>query len=460
MLTDDPTLIPAGARVLIALSGGGDSVALLHLLVREAGPQGFALHAAHFDHGLREGSRAEAVRIRRMAEGLGVPCTVGRANDLPRNQGAYRRARMQFLEDTADRVGADRIALGHQLEDQVETVVLRLLRGTGLRGLRGIPVRRDRFVRPLLGIRRDRLRKYLTAQGSDWIEDESNVDPSYTRSRVRHDILPMLRSAAGRAGGSPRNGPGLDESLLALSDGADCSDRALDARAVREMGPDAHVLAEPSDGAGRGAQIARFELADYDLAVVGRFLRIAARYRGFRLSRGGTRLGVGFIRCASSGQAVDLGGGLRLTREYDWFRLYEVDHDPTPDRELTIRSAEAGTGTATLGGCVYEVEWGTESAEGSQWVVDLDTDVVVFPLRLRGPRPGDRIRARVGSRKLKKLLNERRVPRGRRDRTPILEGADGRILWVAGHEAAAMHSRADAPELFSVGVVGTDVDGH
>jgi tRNA(Ile)-lysidine synthetase-like protein len=229
------------------------------------------------------------------------------------------------------------------------------------------------------------------------------------------------------------------------------------------MAERAHVVEDTGDGTRNGAQIARFRLADYDPAVLGRFLRIVARYRGFRLTRGGTSLGVEFIRRGSSGHSVDLGDGLRLTREYDRFRLYEVEGEANPDRELVIGSPETGAGTATLGGRVYEVAWGTESSSRFLWTVDLDAETVVFPLCLRGPRPGDRIRTRAGSRKLKKLLNERRVPRGARDQVPVLAGADGRIVWVAGYEVEVGSSRtdpSDAVESFCVGVVGTEVDGR
>jgi len=432
--------------------------------VREAGSRRLAVHAAHFDHGLREESRAEAALVQRMAAAIGVSCTVSRAKGLRRNQGDYRRARMRFLEDTADRTGADRIVLAHHLDDQVETVMLRLLRGTGLRGLRGIPARRDRFVRPLLGIGVDRLRAYLTELGSDWIEDASNADPRYARARVRHDLLPALRSAAARGERGPGGtGVGFDEALLDLSAYAARCDDALDAEALRQMAETAHVVEDRADGTPYGAQIARFGLADYDPAVLGRFLRMVARHRGFRLSRGGTRLGVEFIKQGSSGHAVDLGGGLRLTREYDRFRLYEVEGEASPDSELVIGSPEAGVGTAKLGGRVYEVEWGEESSSRSPFAVDLDVQAVVFPLRLRGPRPGDRIRTRAGSRKLKKVLNERRVPRGERDRVPVLAGADGRIVWVAGLGVEVASSRAapsDGAASFRVGVVGTEIDGR
>lgn len=394
-----------------------------------------------------------------MSEAIDVPCTVRRASGLGGGQAEYRRARLAFLDEVADDIGADRIALAHQLEDQLETLVLRLLRGTGLRGLGGIPSRRGRFVRPLLGIRRERLQTYLGRGGVSWIDDESNRDPRYARGRVRHGVLPLLRRAAGDVEEAPGGG-GLDEILLEMSADARRVDAALDARALREVRPTVHVTGAMADTASAGAQIARFGLSDYDPAVLARLLRILARNKGIRLSRGGTRLGVEFIRRGSSGHAVDLGGGLRLSREYECFRLDRVAEGGTrPDRELAIESGAAGQGTAKLGGRVYEVAWGEEPDDRSTWLIHLDAAAVSFPLRLRGPRPGDRIRTGAGSRKVKKLLNERRVPLSRRGQVPVLESADGRVLWVAGHGTALGSAERTEECTFRVGVARTEADG-
>jgi tRNA(Ile)-lysidine synthase len=363
---------------------------------------------------------------------------------------------LRFLETEADRIGADRIALAHQLEDQLETLALRLARGTGLRGLGGIPDRRGRFVRPLLGVRRARLEAFLEGCGVDWIDDASNRDPRYARSRMRHDVLPLLRRASSAWAGSD-----LDEIMVGLCSNARAADVGLDAGALRKADPIVHVMDDTSLVGSGGAQIARSSLADYDPAVLARILRILARNNGFRLSRGGTALGVEFIMRGASGHAVDLGGGLRLAREYEGLRLYRVRARANrPDRELAIESATAGTGTANLGGRVYEVAWGAQPARRSTWTIHLDADALAFPLRLRAPRPGDRIRTPVGSRKLKKLLNERRVPRSQREQVPVLECADGRVLWVAGHQAAQSSSVQRGTGTFLVGVAGTEADGN
>lgn len=405
--------------MLIALSGGGDSLALLRLLAELRPHRRLELYAAHLDHGLRDASREEALRVIGMAGQVGVPCRVSRARALAGGQDTYREARYRFLEAEADRLGADRIALAHQADDQIETVLFRLLRGTGVRGLGGIPMRRGRFVRPLLGFRREELRAELHRRGLEWIEDGSNEDVRFARPRIRHEVLPALVGASG----------GRVESILAeLGEHAARVDRALDRRAARRLVEAVEFRGNPD----AGAQIARSGSADYDRAVLARILRKLAQNQGFRLSRGGTRSAVEFIRRGRSGGSVDVGGGLRLRREFDRFVLAPRT-PPSADRELEIISASAGRGTMELGGAVFGVAWGDAAgSSGRGWVAEVDAGAG-FPLRLRGPRPGDRIRTKAGSRKVKKLLNERRVPLSERRRVPVLESADGRVLWIVGH---------------------------
>jgi len=406
--------------VLVAVSGGSDSHALLHLLSELRARRGIDLHAAHFDHGLRASSGSDAERVTGMARAVGVPCRTARATGLEGGQAAYRAARYRFLEDEADRIGADRIALAHQADDQIETVLFRLLRGTGVRGLRGIPPRRGRVVRPLLGFRREELRMELERRGLGWIEDPSNADDRFARPRIRHGVLPALAEAAGG---------GIEALLAGLAEDAVRVDRALDARAS------ARLADAGSRGVARGgAQIARSGSEEYDRAVLARILRKLARHQGFRLSRGGTRSGVEFMRRGRSGGSVDVGGGLRLRREFDRFVL--APHtSPPADREVEIRSAEGGRETLRLAGRSYGVRWGREAGRGDAWVAELDAETMRFPLRLRGARPGDRIRTAAGSRKVKKVFNECRVPLSERPQVPVLEEGDGRILWIVGHSA-------------------------
>lgn len=430
-LERDPGLIPSGGTVLVALSGGSDSTGLLHLLLGQCG-LGPELYAAHFDHGLRPDSAADASRVARAAERAGVPCAIGRAESPLSSQADFREARYRFLEREARRVGASRIALAHQRDDQIETLLLRLMRGTGLRGLTGIPVRRGSIVRPLLGFSRTEIRRYLQARGIRWSVDPANRDSKYSRARVRHEVLPALKAV--------RADLDVEFVLLNLAMDAATTDRAMDERAARQL----ERLRTPSAGRG-GVQIARPRPQDYDRAELGRILRLAARGMGFRLGRRGTRAGVAFISEGSSGGAVDLADGLRVSREYDRITIGPPPSSE-PDVPLVISDPAPGVGAASVGGVRVSVEWGREGVESERELgARIPLSVADFPLVLRGPRPGDRIRTHAGTRKLKKLLNERRVPKSARGRVPVLVTATGSVVWVAGH-AVARARTADREE--------------
>lgn len=192
-------LIPPGGRVLCALSGGADSMYLLCRLLEGAGQGGYQVEAAHFNHGLRPTAGRDEAFVRSWCRRVGVPLTVG-AGDVA---AAARRAgmgleecarslRYDFLEHTADVRGCSAIATGHHAGDNAETVLMHLIRGSGLRGLTGIPQRRGRVIRPMLTLERQEVEGYLKGHGVPHVEDESNADPAFTRNRIRTQVLPLL----------------------------------------------------------------------------------------------------------------------------------------------------------------------------------------------------------------------------------------------------------------------------
>ncbi len=176
--------------VAVAVSGGADSVALLHLLVRTQRWHRGELSVATVDHGLRPDAAADAAWVAALAADLRLTCVIGTLS-VPRDtEDDARAARYAFLDALPTR----RVALAHHQRDQAETVLFRLMRGTGPRGLAGIPRVRGRYVRPLLDIAPDRLREWLAARGLTWREDPSNADPRFTRNRIRADVLPLLEA--------------------------------------------------------------------------------------------------------------------------------------------------------------------------------------------------------------------------------------------------------------------------
>lgn len=192
-------LIAPGDRVLCALSGGADSMYLLCRLLEGAEKGGYQVGAAHYHHGIRAASHQEEEFVRTWCETHRIPLYVGHG-DVPRQatqngQGVEetaREMRYQFLYDTAQREGYTLIATGHHAGDQAETVLMHLIRGSGLRGLCGIPPRRGRIIRPMLEVTREQVEAYLSRYHVPHVEDESNADPAYTRNRMRHQVLPLL----------------------------------------------------------------------------------------------------------------------------------------------------------------------------------------------------------------------------------------------------------------------------
>jgi tRNA(Ile)-lysidine synthase len=217
------SLLPPGARVLAAVSGGSDSVALVTLLVDLAGGlQVQVAGLAHLNHGLRTTATRDEDVCRRLADRLGLPFLVERADvagysasQRLSTEEAARRVRYDFLDRAARQLDADRIAVGHTLDDQAETVLLKLIRGAGATGISGIFPQRGRIVRPLLEVERRVLQSLLTERQIEWVEDETNRDLENPRNRIRHVVLPELE----RAYGGPVRGSIARAAALAREDG-------------------------------------------------------------------------------------------------------------------------------------------------------------------------------------------------------------------------------------------------
>ncbi len=190
-----------GTRVLAAVSGGADSVALLHLLAGLAPGRGWEICVATFDHRWRgEEGRADCRFVSELASRLGLPCREGCGPEEPaRTEALAREARREFLAQTAGEFGAGAIALGHTLDDQAETVLFRLARGSGLAGAAAMARYAAPYWRPLLGVRRAALRDLLSSAALGWREDATNRTLAAARNRVRHVALPALEAAAGEA---------------------------------------------------------------------------------------------------------------------------------------------------------------------------------------------------------------------------------------------------------------------
>ena len=436
-------------RLVVALSGGPDSVALtwiLHALVPDAG---FTLAGlAHVNHQLRgAASDEDEAFCRALAARLDLPVAVTRVDVAARARTrrvsievAAREARYAAFDDARSRFGATIVVTGHTMDDQAETVLLRLLRGAGTRGLSGIRVRRGPFARPLLEVRRADVRAYLDARGEPWRDDRSNADVAIPRNRVRHELMPVVAAMA----------PGAVAALARLAALAEDDETYLEEAAIKNR--PALVLLEE----GGCVDVDASALSLLPPALSRRFIRrVAADVAP------GVTWSARHLEAVSRLAATDKPGGhldlpgVSVDRQADvltfrpatargssapvepkWpLRSLDVPGSVTvPEAGLTIVSRTASP--------VSSSEWDGLGAAGTA----LQASSVRLPLSVRNRRAGDRFRplGAPGRRKLQDVFVDRKVPRSERDRVPVVVDADDRIVWVAG-VSLAHDCRVTAP---------------
>ncbi len=209
-LIDKYGMLPKGGKVIAAVSGGADSMCLLHLLLDLREEYGYELIAAHFNHMLRGGNADRDERfVKEYCGQIGVQVICGRGDTKAYasekglgTEEAARELRYRFFEKTARDAGASRVATAHTADDNAETVLMNVSRGAGLKGLCGIPPVRGMYVRPMLGVTRDEVEEYLAKRNIGHVEDETNSLDIYTRNRLRHEVMPVLKSINGEAAGN------------------------------------------------------------------------------------------------------------------------------------------------------------------------------------------------------------------------------------------------------------------
>lgn len=427
-------LLDPGERVLIALSGGMDSTVLLHLFRFALPDLRVDVRAAHFDHAMRPSSVADAAWVRGLCAAWRVPLASARAGDPPSSETAARDLRYEFLQEAARATGATHVATAHHADDQAETVLFRAARGTGPGGLAGIPARRGAVVRPLLPFRRLELTAYARAVGLSWREDPTNVGLATARNRIRREVLPLLEEIAPGAGGA-----------LARLARLARRDEAAWISLLREA---SEALIVARDAA--GIDLDRMGLLSYHPGARARLLRRALRELGIHPGAAATRAALELVEAGRSGTFVDVGAGARVGREFDRIRIRRGCDDEAGDDVALITEGDEGQAEVRIGRLRWRARWrivageDRQAAEGEGATVDearFDPAALYFPLRLRRWAPGDRILLEGGTKKLKKLLGERRVPVSRRGDLPVLSDAEGRVLWVAG-VARSTHARA------------------
>lgn len=424
-------MLPAGAAVLAMVSGGADSVAMLHLLARgEVGRLAY-LSVLHVNHLLRAADAdADESFVSSLCERLGVPLRVVRydvaayARESGLNlEDAGRQVRYRFAaEEIASRCdaaaidpGLGRIAVAHTRDDRLETLLMRLATGAGATGMTSLRPVRDSIVRPLVDAPRALVRDYLESEGEPWCEDASNADTSRLRARIRHELLPMMRDI----------NPGFDETaartieLLAGEDdllslmAAEAADRVSSAEGESVRFDVAQTLELPV--ALRRRTVRQALARAFPEASRLEFEHVEALVRGF----------------GAASFARDLPEGLRAASEYGTIVVSRAGQRPRTVAPSTLPIP----GTADLGdaGAIFAVEVDGTDVSGTASSVVIDADIASPVLAIDGVRPGDRMRTlgMEGTKKLSDLLVDAKVPREERPCVPVVRDGD-RIVWLAG----------------------------
>ena len=397
-------------RALVAVSGGPDSVVLLDLLVRTQDLHRLELTVAHVDHGIHPDSPRVAERVRALARAFALPFESGRLDLGPSGETLARARRYAWLEAARERIGADVILTAHHADDQVETVLMRVLAGSGPAGLAGMASVSGSLVRPLLPFRRQELAAYLEEWGLGAWLDPANSDSRHLRSWVRCEVLPLLE---GRL-------PDVDANLLTVSAQAARDRAAWDA--VLDALPGLDLRIEPE-----AISVAASALAGYDSVLGQAVVLAAARRIGCRL--GPSRVGRIFALLESgvSGARVPLGA--RWTAELTFGRLRLAAEESAP--RVDAWTLEGGQGERAWGR--WRFRWEMAAAPEQQDRIGLSAWFTPDSLTVRAWVPGEKLKplGGTGRRLIVRCFQEVRVPRSRRGSWPVLAQSDD-VIWIPG----------------------------
>jgi tRNA(Ile)-lysidine synthase len=432
-------LVKKNETIVLAVSGGPDSLCLLHLFNRLASAYNLKLVVAHLNHGLRPEAALEEAGVAALAAQLNLPFKTKRVNIRSykkrlklSEEAAGRRARYRFLLRVARSFQADAIALGHHRDDQAETVLLNLLRGSGIDGLSGmLPLRRlngIKLIRPLLDFRRSEIETYCLDQGLEPYTDSSNLETEYTRNKIRLDLIPHLEK---------RYNPQIREALAGLAELA-AEDRLYFEHQLRKK---TGKLAEQR---GNYTFLDLSSFNNLPRALSSRILRqLLSHYRtGRELGRVHLNQLLKLAKDGNTGARLHLPGGLRALKTNDSLilaRKNDLKPQKIGEQELLIPGFTKLPGGKAISARLTQKDDLDWPPQRSSAYLDFDT-IPPGRIMIRSRQPGDRFHPQgaTGSKKLKSFLIDQKVDQMMRDSLPLVT-VGGAIIWVAGLRIAHPH---------------------
>ena len=420
-------------------------MALLSLLHELSRRKELELAVGHFDHRLRESSSVDKRRVEVMASGLGIPFYSGEGDIRARAHArgetieeAARKLRYRFLFELAERIDANLVATGHTSDDQIETVMMRILRGTGVRGLSGIPAKNGKLIRPILGMTHERAVKYCREHHIAHVEDPTNRDRRFTRNWIRHELLPAIRT----------NFPNVGDNILRLS--RNSADALRRIRKLTTPILDKHLSLEPGGEWILDLKPVRRLDAESRYVLFGDALvdRIGCDPDFSRLHF--EKLSGLSGASAGSGRKLSL-PGVAVRREYDTLVFKTVSGRTAASPAPSEPSALTVPGRCTYGdariraavvtakkyesGMYRSVEppLFESNSNRTKGVAYFALEAIEPPLVIRGPKPGDRMRpfGIDGHKKLSDIFSDKKIPIRRRQKVIVISDQK-EILWLVG----------------------------
>lgn len=418
----DNRLLQNGQTIIVALSGGMDSVALFYVLNNLKEELGISLICAHYDHGIRETAKRDALFAQELAERHNVPFYLGKG-DVPKYakeknisiEMAARECRYDFLYKIKNKTGADYIATAHHKTDQVETVLLNIIRGSGTLGLSGMKNNTEDIIRPFLCVTRDQIHEYILKNEMPYVQDETNDDKTYKRNRIRHELVPILKTY----------NPSIDDAIVRLAEISSCDEDFIASFAEKSM-------SKMFSFENNEYILLRKPFVNQHLSIKRAILRLILKEINCLKDMSFGRLAemLNFIENSNTGSIFIINNHYKILHDYDKLYFAENDSSKTPKNgtssPLIIKE---GIYKTTFGVFRLEITDVLEAFKQKGEYFDLEK-LKKYDAVFRYRQDGDFIKPLGGhTKKLKDYFIDKKTPKRERDRVVLL-ASEKEVLWA------------------------------